>query len=62
LDRHHIIFKSEAGWHKEINNPLNIVQCCRSCHLKFHSKNLDRSPLILERGLDKLFSELNLLK
>jgi hypothetical protein len=55
FDRHHIIFKSEKYNHKELNNPLNIIQVCRSCHLKLHSKNIKRKIYIEERGLEKLF-------
>jgi hypothetical protein len=55
LDRHHIIFKSEAGWHEEINNVLNIIQVCRDCHHKFHAKQISREDLIDARGLRDLF-------
>jgi len=55
FDRHHIIFKSEMGYHKEINNPINIIQACRSCHLKFHGKKSRRNYLIEERNLTELF-------
>jgi len=56
FDRHHIVFKSEMGRHKEINNPLNIIQVCRGCHLRFHAKKSRRNDIVRERKLEELFN------
>lgn len=56
FDRHHIVFKSEKGWHDEISNPLNLIQICRSCHLKLHAQKSRRNDLVSERGLESLFN------
>jgi hypothetical protein len=61
FDRHHIIFKSEAYNNVELNNPLNIIQLCRSCHLKMHGKKSLRDELVEERGLKKLFKYKSML-
>ena len=56
-DFHHIVFKSEAPHHPELNNPRNIIYVCRSCHMFLHgSKRENRKHLIKERKLDELFS------
>lgn len=55
FDRHHLFFKSEKGWHPEINNPRNIAQLCRNCHNDFHRDKSLREPYIKERNLEELF-------
>lgn len=57
FDRHHIIFKSEMGFHPEVNNPRNIVQVCRLCHDGLHGKRISRKKLIEERNLEELFNK-----
>ncbi len=65
---HHIIFKSEAPKHKNLNDPRNLILLCRDCHNYFHgrgkdglgkeptSKKEDRRYLVEERELYKLFN------
>ena len=55
FDRHHIVFKSEMGYHDEINNPRNIIQVCRTCHSDYHGKRRSRDTLVADRGLEELF-------
>ncbi len=68
FDCHHIIFKSEAPKHKNIDHPDNFIVLCRNCHNFFHGKGKDgngvepttkkedRLYLVEERGLNKLFN------
>jgi len=53
---HHIMFKSNYGWHDEINNPRNLLYLCKKCHQWYHEKKDRRQHLIKERNLDKLFN------
>ena len=55
FDRHHLFFKSEKGYHPEINNPRNIAQLCRDCHNRFHADKSLRDPYIEKRNLNELF-------
>lgn len=57
FDRHHIVFKSEMGFHAEINNPLNVIQICRKCHDRLHSKKSNRDSIVKKRGLEELFGK-----
>ncbi len=60
---HHIIYKSEARGHKELNNSLNLIPLCQGCHKWYHDKKIrrqgvDDSPnLVEERGLVDLFGK-----
>ena len=57
FDDHHIVFRSEAPYNKELNNPRNIIYVCRNCHNFLHAnKRKNRRQLIRQRKLDKLFS------
>ena len=58
---HHIIYRSEAPYHENLHNPLNLIICCNSCHDVFHGKKREeREYLIIERGLRELFPDLHI--
>jgi 5-methylcytosine-specific restriction endonuclease McrA len=52
---HHIVFASEVPLHKELHNPLNLILLCNKCHDDLHGRKNLRIPLIIKRGLNKLF-------
>jgi len=52
---HHLIYRSEAPKHPELNNHLNLINCCAQCHHDFHSHKALRNDIVIERGLEELF-------
>jgi len=58
---HHIVYRSEAPKHENINNECNLIFLCIQCHNDFHSKKSNRDGLVKERALWKLFPELKYL-
>jgi len=54
-EMHHIVYRSEKPKHKELHNPLNLIDLCMKCHNWFHIKKDRRNKLVKERGLVKLF-------
>ena len=57
VDRHHIIFKSEARKHLNLNNERNLIFLCRICHNDMHEKKSRRGMYIKERKLWELFPD-----
>lgn len=55
LEIHHIFYRSEIPNHKHLNNPLNLIMCCRACHEYFHYSKDNRKRIVEERGLNELF-------
>jgi len=53
---HHIVYKSELGKSQDINNKKNLILLCRKCHDLLHAKKNRRNPLIVVRGLNKLYN------
>ena len=62
LDLHHIVFRSEAPNHENLNNELNLIILCRDCHNWFHSAKHHRIPWVTSRELWVLFPELPWLR
>lgn len=54
---HHIVYRSEAPKHKNIDNEKNLIFLCSSCHDKFHAKKSRREYLVKNRKLWKLFPD-----
>lgn len=52
---HHIVFRSEKPSHIHINNPLNLIIVCDTCHDEFHSNKGLRNDIVENRNLNKLF-------
>ena len=61
-DFHHIVYRSEAPRHTNLNHEKNLICVCRSCHSFFHTKKSNRDKLINKRKLWELFPELHYLK
>lgn len=67
-DVHHIIYKSEAPGHKNLNDHRNLIVLGKyicggcGCHDRLHEKKELRSGLIESRCLYELFPELEYLK
>jgi len=59
LELHHIVYKSEAPYHKELENHRNKVLLCSRCHHeKAHgAKKEFRKHLVISRGLEELFDK-----
>jgi len=57
LANHHIVYKSEAGWHSQINNPANLILLCQPCHKWYHDDKKRRQDLVDERGLVDIFGK-----
>ena len=56
FDVHHIIFRSELGKKQDIDNIKNLILVCRDCHDLLHTRKSRRNPLVIERGLNELYS------
>lgn len=58
FETHHIYFASRFPKHKELHNPLNLINVCTTCHSKFHKGELKDKFNKLEqsRGLKELFN------
>ena len=56
-DRHHIIFRSEARRHENLNDERNLLNVCRDCHSWFHEKKDRRRYLVIDRQLWELFPD-----
>jgi 5-methylcytosine-specific restriction endonuclease McrA len=54
---HHIVFRSEVGKESDVDNLKNLILLCNKCHSLFHSKKRIREPLVVERGLRKIFKK-----
>jgi predicted HNH restriction endonuclease len=55
VDRHHLVYRSEARKHPNLNDERNLVFLCRMCHNSLHEKKSRREPFIKERRLWELF-------
>lgn len=55
---HHIVFRSEAPKHPELNNLRNLIYLCYECHESFHKKKASRNYLIAKRKLTELFGRI----
>lgn len=56
-DIHHIVFRSECPNHPYLNDPINMIYLCRSCHSRLHYKKNRRKQLVQERGLEDIFNK-----
>lgn len=57
MDIHHIFYRSEVPNHKYLNDPRNLIMCCRGCHEYFHYSKDNRKDIAEKRGLYELFSD-----
>lgn len=56
-DIHHIVYRSEAPNHPKLNDPINMVFVCRSCHNYLHYRKNKRDSIVKERGLEEVFNK-----
>lgn len=57
LDLHHIFYRSEVPHHSMLNDPINLIFCCRDCHEWLHENKENRKHLVESRGLLEIFSK-----
>lgn len=57
LDLHHIFYRSEVPNHAFLNDPINLIFCCRECHEWFHLSKDNRRDLADKRGLYDIFNK-----
>lgn len=55
--KHHIVYRSEARKHENLNNERNLLNCCMECHKWLHEKKDRRRYLIIDRKLWELFPD-----
>lgn len=64
FETHHIVFRSEAPNHPELNNIKNLIICGSDCHKEapdsYHKNKSQRNHLVKHRNLEKLF-DMNLI-
>lgn len=56
-ETHHIIFRSEAPFHKSLHEINNLIRICIICHNEFHKHKEKRNMYIVNRRLRVLFPE-----
>jgi|14BtaG_2_1085337.scaffolds.fasta_scaffold44495_1 5-methylcytosine-specific restriction endonuclease McrA len=52
---HHIVYKSEAPKHKNLDDHRNLIFICETCHSWFHGSKKRRDDLVKKRKLWELF-------
>ena len=57
IEKHHIVYRSEAPKHKNLNNPQNILLCCTKHHKRMHEKKDRRRDIVIERDLSSLYPD-----
>ncbi len=55
---HHIIYRSEAPFHKNLHHKKNIIRICCDCHTWIHRAKDNRAKLVTERRLWEIFPEI----
>ncbi len=59
---HHIVFRSEAPKHPNLNHKDNLLICCSKCHAKLHKKKAARQSVVQARKLYDLFPDILTLR
>jgi hypothetical protein len=62
VEEHHLVFRSEAVNHRNLNHEDNILCCCRQDHDKLHQNKKERNEIVKKRKLWEIFPELLYLK